>query len=166
MSQKTSPFDRLTERMKRYSSIERLLLMRNLGYGGAATCLVVLLSLTQVRANAIALKISAFSAAVALPMWLLLGAIYEIYIFLGKGSYGHLRTKSAANYIGLTSFVAGLGSFGAAGGVVWFLDPQAFYAFAATSVIATFVGIRFHIVIAQWWFSTDGPGGRDGEQLQ
>ncbi len=131
--------------------------MRNLGYGGAAACLVVLVGLAQVGAKDPALRISVFSASVALPIWLLLGGIYEFYIFLGKQSYPHLRTKFSVNLIGLITLMAGLGSVGATGGVIWFLIPEAAWVFGAVALVATLVGAMFNLVLARWWYGADGP---------
>lgn len=161
MAQQSSKTDRLTERMRRYASVERLMLMRNLGYGGAATCLVVLVGLAQVGAKDPALKISVLSASAALPLWLLLGAIYELYIFLGKQSYAHLRTQFAVNFIGFVALAAAAGSVGATGGVIWFLMPEAAWVFSAVSIVAFLLAGIFHVFLARWWYGAKGPS--DGE---
>ena len=134
------------------------MLMRNLGYGGAAACLVVLVGLTQIGAKDPALKISVLSASVALPLWLLLGGIYEFYIFLGKQSYAHLRTKFATNFIGLIALSAGAGSLGATGGVIWFLMPEAAWAFCVVAVFSIVLAGIFNVFLARWWFGPGGPG--------
>jgi len=148
--------------MRKYPSVERLMLMRNLGYGGAAACLVVLVGLTQVGAKDPALRVSVLSASVALPLWLLLGGIYEGYILLGKQSYAHLRTKFAANFIGLIALAAAAGSLGATGGVIWFLMPEAAWAFGAVAVVAIALAGIFNMFLARWWFGTGGPGSNSG----
>lgn len=137
--------------------------MRNLGYGGAATCLVVLVGLAQVGAKDPALKISVLSAAVALPLWLLLGGIYELYIFLGKQSYAHLRTRFAVNFIGLVALAAASGSVGATGGVIWFLMPEAAWACAAVAIVAMLLAGIFHVFLARWWFGAKGPGSGESD---
>ena len=164
MPQTPSKVDRLNERMQRYASVERLVLMRNLGYGGAAACLVVLVGLTQVGAKDSALKISVLSASVALPLWLLLGGIYEYYIFLGKQSYAHLRTKFATNFIGAIALIAGAGSLGATGGVVWFLMPEAAWTFGVTVVFAISLAGVFNVHLARWWFGSGGPGNNTNDR--
>src|SRR5882724_4807216 len=105
MSTRRSNIDKLHLRLRRYPSHERLVLLRNLGYGGAAICLAVLVGLTQVGAKDSALKITVICASVALPAWLMLGAIFEYYIFLGKESYPHLRTNSVNRFLQLWMFV-------------------------------------------------------------
>jgi hypothetical protein len=81
------PTDRLTKRMYRYTSIDRLMLSRNLSYGVA---------LTQVGVKDIGLEVSVISSSVALPIGLLIGGVYESYIFFGRQSYAHLRTGFSA----------------------------------------------------------------------
>lgn len=137
--------------------------MRNLGYSGSAVCLVILVGLTQIGAKDIALKISVYSASIALPIWLLIGAIYEYYIFLGKQSYPHLRTKFFSGLVGIAFTVAGLGMVGATGGIIWFLIPEAAYAFAASSLVAFFLGAFFQVHLARWWFREGGPGTKEGD---
>lgn len=150
MPAQPSKSDRLNERMRRYASHERLLLMRNLGYGASAACLVILVGLTQVGAKDIALMVSVYSASIALPVWLLIGAIYEHYLFLGKQSYPHLRTKFYYGLVGLAYTVAGLGIVVATGGIIWFLLPEAAYAFIASSLVAFMLGGIFQVHLARW----------------
>jgi hypothetical protein len=163
MPNQKSKSDRLSERIRRYPSHDRLLLMRNLGYGGAAACLVILLGLTQIGTKFIALKISVFSASIALPFWLLIGTIYEYYIFLGKLSYLHLRTKFLIGLVGFSFVVASLGIAIATGGVIWFLLPEAAYAFSASGLIAFALGGIFQAHLARWWFREAGSSEKDDD---
>jgi hypothetical protein len=158
MATKPSRIDLLSERLRQFASIERLMLMRNLGYGGAAACLVVLVGLTQVGAKEVSLKVSVFSAAFALPLWLLLGGIYELYIFLGKQSYPHLRSKFAVHFTSVVFLFAGLGSVATTTGVIWFLVPEAAMLFLGTCVLVAILGSIFHVLLARWWFGVGGPG--------
>lgn len=140
------------------------MLMRNLGYGGAAACLVVLIGLTQVGAKEISLKISVFSAAFALPLWVLLGGIYELYIFLGRQSYPHLRSRFAAQFTSAVFLLAGLGSVATTAGVIWFLVPEASIIFLTMCVLVATIGSIFHVFLARWWFSAGGPGASSGKR--
>lgn len=149
--------------MRRYASHDRLLLLRNLGYGGAAVCLVVLVGLIQIGAKDIALKVSVYSASVALPFWLLIGAIYEYYIFLGKQSYPHLRTKFVSSLVNFCFLIAGFGMIGATSGIVWFLLPEAAYAFGVSTLIAFSLGVIFQAQLARWWFLDGGPDTKDSD---
>ena len=145
--------DQLNERIWRYSSAERLTLLRNLGYGGAAASLAVLAGLTQVGAKDSALQVSVFAASVSLPAWLLIGSIYEYYIFLGKQSYGHLRTRFLIALSSGLLLVAGLGMLATTGGIIWFLIPEAAYAFGVSVLLAVVLGIVFQWHLAGWWSS-------------
>ena len=109
--------DLLTQRIRRYPSSERMILLRNLGYGGAAACLAILAGLAQVGAKDPALKVSVYAASIALPAWLLIGSVFDYYIFLGKQSYGHLQGKFAVALTSTLYAVAGLGMFVATGGI-------------------------------------------------
>lgn len=70
------------------------------------------------------MKLSVYSASIALPAWLLIGGVYEYYIFLGTQSYPHLCSKFHAGSVGSCSFIASLGMFSEMGGVIWFLLPK------------------------------------------
>lgn len=157
MSAENSKSDRFANRLRQNLSLERLMLMRNLGYGGAAACLVILLGLTQPDRKALCLKISVISVSFALPLWLLLGIIYEYYIFLGKESYSHLHTKLSRVFVLTTASIAGLGIVLGTGGVIYFLMPVATYVFAGVGFIAVIFGWVFQTYLMRWWFSNDGP---------
>ena len=143
--------DLLTQRIRRYPSSERMILLRNLGYGGAAACLAILAGLAQVGAKDPALKVSVYAASIALPAWLLIGSVFEYYIFLGKQSYGHLRGEFAVALTSALYAVAGLGMFVATGGIAWYLVPDAAYAFAVSAFCAVVLGLAFHAHLAGWW---------------
>ena len=153
-----SRVDQLNDRLQRHISTEGLLLARNLSFGGAATCLIVLVGLAQVGAGGVALKISVLSASVALPMWLLRGIIYEIYIFLGKQSYQHLRSKFPTRFMNSLTMIAVFGSLGATGGVIWFLMPEAAWLFAAVVFLAAILLSIYQWFLARWWFGPGAPG--------
>lgn len=162
MSTQPSKSDLLGARVRRYPSHDRLLLIRNLSYGAAAACLAVLAGLTQVGAKSIALQVSVYSASIALPIWLLIGAVYEYYIFLGKQSYPHLRTRFFMILVALTSAIASLGMVGMIVGIIWFLIPEAAYAFGLSALVAFVLGSAFQVHLARWWFRAGGPGMSDG----
>ena len=150
--------------MHRYASLERLMLMRNLSYGGAAASLVILLGLIQIGAKNIFIQASTISISASLPLWLLLGGIYEFYIFLGKESYSHFRKKSTLNFLGAILFFAGLGMITSIGCILWFLMPEATYIFGAASLISLILAGLFHSLLQRWWFSPDGPEPEERSQ--
>lgn len=153
----TSKNERFNNRMHRYASLERLMLMRNLSYGDAAASLVILLGLIQIGAKNIFLQASTASISASLPLWLLLGGIYEFYIFLGKESYPHYRKKSTLNFLGVILLFAGLGMVVSIGFILWFLLPEATYIFGAASLISLVLGGLFHFLLQRWWFGPEGP---------
>lgn len=163
MTIQPSKSDRLVERMKRYVSHDRLLITRNLSYGAAAACLVILVGLAQISIHTTALEISVYSASIALPIWLLIGGVYEYYIFLGKQSYPHMRTKLFTRFVGVNFSVAGLGTLGATGGIVWQELPKAIYAFGASALIALILIMAFQNHMAHWWFRDGGPGAKESD---
>lgn len=153
----TTRNERFTKRMYRYASFDRLLLMRNLSYGSAAASLVILLALIQIGAKNTFIQVSTISISASLPLWMLLGGIYEYYIFLGKESYPHFRKKSTLNFVGAVLFFAGLGMITSLGCMLWFLMPESTYIFGAACLISIVIFIAFHASIQSWWFSSEGP---------
>jgi len=157
--------DKLRLRLKRYVSHDRLVLLRNLGYGGAAVCLAFLVSLTQVGAKTSLLKTGIVCASIALPAWLLLGTIFEYYIFLGKESYAHLRTRFLGTLIAVCMSIGGGGTYGVALATIWFLFPEAAYTFMAFSLAAAVSAVVFQWHLAEWWYGDHGPAHRAGEDV-
>lgn len=155
--------DRFRNRFYKYVSTERLMLMRNLCYGGAAACTVILLGLIQGGAKTMPLQISTLSIAVALPLWLLLGSIYEFYIFLGKESYLHYRKDGTLSFFHAILVVAGLGMAISVGGIIYSLMPAAAYVFGAVALVSIILGDLFKAVLQRWWFGFDGPGSKTDE---
>jgi len=153
-------YDVLTERIRRYPSAERLTLLRNVGYGGAALCLAVLVGLTQVGAKDAALRLSVYSASIALPLWLLIGGLYEYCIFLGKQSYPHLRTTFMTRLVTGLYLAASSAMFAITAGIVWFLSSAAAYMLAASAFIAIIALAVFHAHLARWWAQQIAP--KDG----
>lgn len=156
-----SKTDRLTALLRRYPSAERLVLLRNFAFGGAAACAAAILAVTQVGATKLELQIAVVSAAFGIPAWICLGGLYEYYIYLGPRSYAHLRQQSTTSFFSVMMITAGLALVGAFGGVIWYLSKTAFGVFVIASVIGTLVFSGFHVFLARWWFGADGPGAKD-----
>jgi len=160
----SSKNERFNNRLHRYASLERLMLMRNLSYGGAAASLVILLGLIQIGTKNTFIQVSTISISGSLPLWLLLGAIYEFYIFLGKESYPHFRKKSTLNFLGVILLLAGSGMVTSIGCILWFLLPEATYIFGTASLISLVLGGLFHTFLQRWWFGPDGPEPEEENQ--
>jgi hypothetical protein len=118
-----------------------LTLYRNMGFGAAATCLIILLSIAQIRETHIALKISTFSAIIGIPPWLLLSLIYDHHLVIGKQIYGHIETPFMGILIRILILFGGLGLVFAVVGITYFLDP-----------IATLVLLVIGLVEILGWF--------------
>ena len=157
MPDPNSSTERFKKRLRRYSSLDRLMITRNFSYGGAVTCLIILLELLQVGSKVTSLQISTLSISFALPFWILLGGFYEYYIFLGKESYAHLRTNLSINFVNTILGLACLGTVLAIGGIFYFLMPIAAYVFVFFGFVAVIIGGLFQFYLEKWWFSPEGP---------
>jgi hypothetical protein len=155
---------RLHALMHRRTGVDSLLLMRNVGYGGSAACLVILLALIPAGPREAGLMVSLLSTSISLPFWLLIGIVYEYYIFLGERSYPHLRTGLFVGVVGFSMAMAGLGMIAAVSGILWFLLPEAAYAFGASCLLALLLIGCFQHHITAWWFRDGGPGGKEDHE--
>jgi hypothetical protein len=163
-SKKTpSKLDRLAQRMQRYPSEGRLVLMRNLALGSAAACLAVLIQILQVGMKDDALTVSVLATAVGMPFGLAWAFLFEYYIFLGPRSYPHFRSIIRSQLIGVLGAVSGIALLVAVGGVLWHLLPKAAFVFAGVAAMVIVVLLGFHVNIACWWFSARGPGSIDSD---
>lgn len=161
---KPSKFDRLQfEIIRRQISPPFLALYRNASFGAAALCLGFLLGIAQVEAKSIALEISVFCAAAALPLWFLSGLIFECYLVLGEQSHEHLRSLFARGIVGAVWFLAITPVGTAVGGVIYFLNPEALWLFAGSVVVALLIYLGFSLHIASWWYGSNGPGSTEEE---
>jgi len=161
---KPSKFDRFQlELLQRQISPPFLSLYRNLSFGTTAICLGLLIGIAQVEAKSLALEISVFCAAAALPLWFLSGTIFEYYLVLGEQSHEHLRTLFARGIVIGLWFLA-CGPVGVAvGGVIYFLNPWAFWLFGGSTVVAILIYLAFSFHIASWWSASDGSSSTEEE---
>ncbi len=156
-----SNFDRLSDRIKRYPSEGRLMLLRNLAFGAAAVCLVIFVQIIQVGAASLPLKVCVLAAAIGMPLWLAVGGCYEYYIFLGAKSYSHFRNGKGYEFLGAIASIAGVSLLITIGSALYYLVPEAVYVFAAGIGIGFVVMLGFHAHIARWWYGSAGPGEHD-----
>lgn len=140
--------DAMHERLVSDVTVDRLALIRNSFFGGAAVCLAILIALTQVGANDPSLRFSVFASAFALPLWLLQGAIIEYYILLGPCSYSHYHRTMTARVTVFVMTVSIVALFAAVVAMINFLVPAAAWLFSGTCVTALYINKRFHISIA------------------
>ncbi len=158
---KLSATERLSRRMYQYPSESRLLLLRNLSFGSAAACLVVISQIIQVGAKDSALAASVTAGCVAMPLWIAVGAVFEYFLNLGKRSYPFLQKQSFRVCIALLMLVAGLGLLLEAGAAIWYLSVTAAWIFAGSVVVAVLSVALFQAVLANWWYGPNGPDAKD-----
>lgn len=158
---KFSNAGRLALRMHRFTSLERIHMMWNLSLGGAAASLAILLALTQVQSRQVAYSVCTFTAATSMPLWFLTAALYEGYIFLGRKSFSHMKTKSAVFVFGPLSLIAGVTLVACISSLLWILEPAAAAAFIVTTVFSGVVMNRFTANLADWWFNKNDPDDND-----
>jgi cobalamin synthase len=165
---KNEKIKKLSKRLDRYMSAERLILMRNLSYGAAATSLIILVCLVKVGVKEFPLRICMYGVAIALPLWFVLGGFYEMYIFLGKKSFPHLQTRFSQYFVQLVVLTAGIALVTAVGSLFFYLSPAAAYAFGLTALLGFWLVLKSWESLALWWFRDDGPGSRDevDEQIE
>lgn len=160
---KPSKVDRLQlEIIRRQISPPFLSLYRNMSFGTTAICLGLLIGIAQVGAKSWVLEISVFCASAALPLWFLLGVIFECYLVLGEQSHEHLRTRFARGVVLVIWFFACAPLGVAVAGVIYFLNEGAFLLFAGSAVAAMLIYLGFNFHMASWWYAPNGPGSTEG----
>lgn len=155
-NKKTSNAEQLNKHVQRYASSEELLLMRNLSYAASATCFVILMGLIQVGTKELPIQVSAIAASIGLPSWLLIGSIFENYVFVGRKSFPHFRTRFARHFLGAFLLIAGFSIFSAVGGIVYYLSIEACLIFVIMSVTCFFLMSVYQSHLGEWWASKNG----------
>lgn len=160
---KESPSERLNRRVNQHPSESRLLLARNLSYGSAAACLVVIAEVIQVGAKDRALEIAVVAGCISMPLWIAIGSIYECFVYLGKRSYPFFRRKLFRIAVGVTIAVAGLGLLTEVGAVAAYLSEIALWSYITSVTASAVLGAALWEVLARWWYESDGPGAKEDE---
>lgn len=125
------------KKLWRYVSESKLLLMRNLSFGGAGICVAVILVLTQVGIKDIFYLVALTSASIATPAWVALASSYETYIFLGKRSYAHLRSPLTQHLLAPMMLTGAIGLLVSLTALIWHLSELAVECFAGSAVSMT-----------------------------
>jgi hypothetical protein len=142
--------------MYQYPSEGRLLLLRNLCLGAAASCLLILIQLAQVGVQPLELQVTAIAASAAIPLWIGAANLYEAYVFLGRKSFGLLKTGGPWT-IKAAITLAGLAEIVAVGGLIWHLSALAFAAFVFALILSAALVFRQMLTLAHWWADTNSP---------
>jgi hypothetical protein len=147
----------LNAHIQRYPSLDRLMMMRNVCFGSAAACLIVLIGSFQATKGSTVFGVSTACNAFAIPLWLIAGMGYENYIFIGKRSYAHFRTKFVQAYFAGIVATAGILTWVGVGTFIDLLSELAAVFYVAASLVAIVLGSIFHRLMATWWCSNVAP---------
>ena len=162
--QRSWKWNRLLERINRFPTAEGIALARNLAYGGAAACLVMLTQILQLNATDTALDVSVFGAAIALPLWIATGTIYEFFMTLGERSHAFMRRKALQTLVTAIMLPAILALFASVGGMIWHLSHVAFGIFVLMTCVAIIYVLAFQHVLGIWWYREGGPGANEAKR--
>ena len=124
---------------------KQLPMLRNMMYGMAATCVVLLLAILSLNKGGFLLAVALVSAGIAMPVALLSGSILEHCLVIGeRATLSHFVNRVTTLEIGLAfSGVAGLFLFLSFLTLIWSSSSVAAVAFLVASVAS----------IAGWkWF--------------
>jgi len=141
----------LAERINSEPNESRLSMSRNMHYGAAGVCLLVLTLLVQMGGDSRAFRASLVSSAVGIPVFLLLGSIYEYYIVLGEQSYGHLRLARTQALIGTLLSIGGGALLLAVASLIHAAFPPAMFIFFLVAAIAALVATWFYRNLSAWY---------------
>jgi len=127
-----------------YPSESRIGLYRNLSYGGAGSCLIMILALLQVWTDSTSLTVALYAACAAIPGFFALGGIYEAYIFAGKKSYGHFKGNFSQELTTIMFFLSGLSLLTSLVSIIFYLSEVAAFVFGGSLVISLVVAFIFN----------------------
>ena len=151
--------DLLSERMSRYPSESKFQMFRNLSFGAAGSCLLMLSIIFPRGATELPLQISLYASAAGIPIWLTVGGLYESYIALGPKSYSHFRGTFAQPLFGLLYLLGGLALVSSLGGVLYFLSDTSAYILGGGIVFSILITVIFHVQLANWFYSSRSDAG-------
>lgn len=141
----------LAERINAEPNESRLSMSRNMHYGAAGVCLLVLTLLVQMGGSSRAFLASLVSSAVGIPIFLLLGSIYEYYIVLGEPSYAHLRLPRTQALIGTLLTIGGGALLLSVASLIHAAFPPAMFIFFVVAAIAALVATWFYRDLSRWY---------------
>ncbi|HZZ91389.1 MAG TPA: hypothetical protein VFE23_02445 [Usitatibacter sp.] len=152
--------DRLIENLAN-DNPEALTLSRNIAYGGAAACLVLLSQIIQVGAGVLSLKVSVIAACIGMPAFLAAGTMLEYLIILGPASHPFGRSVRFRACVYSALCFGGLSLMCCADAAAFYLSEIAGWVLLAFSVIALTLVQLCWAFVAQWWFGPNGPGEKE-----
>lgn len=132
-------------------SHSQLELSRAVPYGGAASCLALLIAITQVQSRAPDVQIVIASAAIALPLWLVQATVYEFYMYLGPRSHSHYKAAFTQLLLKKLGYLAGLSLATGVGALIHCLLSWALWVYLAAILLSFYFLHSFHTNLAVWW---------------
>ncbi len=123
---------------------------RNLCFGGAGASLAIVLLLAPSAPSAGPLVSALTCAAIALPLWVMLGSTYEYLLHVGETSYGFLRSPKAQVIHALAELAASLLLLAAVASVIWLSSRLLAVAFVVVSLLCVWLLMRFVDQLAIW----------------
>jgi|SRR5665213_228083 len=157
-------WDRMLNRTGGQPTENSFMLLRNLAFGGAAACLVVLTQIIPLGVTADSLRISVYSAAAGMPFFVGAGGIFEFFITLEKPSYSFMWNDGPRILASGLLLLGGASILGVIGGVTWYLSSTAFWIFVAATVFTLLYVSAFQAVLGLWWYREGGPGATETDE--
>lgn len=137
-------FTRLTLKLKQRTSSSSLQLVRNTCLAASATATAITIALTQVAVKSAPLLIAAYGAAIALPIWLAVAVVIELYLHMGESTYVHLNNLRVSRPYLFMQYAGALSLYASFCGIVFYLSPWALLVFAFSSLAgAAYVAVAY-----------------------
>ena len=150
-SQKTD-VERLRALSNRYVSESKLQMSRNLCYGAAGFSFLVVFLIVESGIESSAVDLSLRSAVFSMPIWFLIGSLYEQLVLIGKASHSYLRTQSWERNLAVLGLSAGLGTYVSICALFWHLGRWLLPIFLAASGFALYHHFRMERELAHFVF--------------
>ena len=148
--EKKKPLEKLSENIYKNINENRITLSRNLSYGSSAACLILLLQVIPIGVDNQALKISTLSAVIGMPLWFLIGTIYDMHISAGENSHGYFAKVQTQNILGLLFTIAGLALLVSISAAIWYLSKDLAIAFIILSSCCIVAGSIYMSMLAEY----------------
>jgi hypothetical protein len=157
--------------------VDKLMMNRNLALGGAAASLIILLSVYQTGLRIAPVwpgmaewlygpqpryyelyggYFALYGAAIAMPFWLAISVVYELYIVMGDDSFAHMRRKPATAFLAILLCIAFFAQLASVSGLFMHLLTDALWWFLGASAAASILAFAQYFYFERWWKKRDG----------
>ena len=121
--------------------------MKSESIGGASVSMAIILLITQLKPDSLALQVSLLAAAIGLPLWICTWQIMSIYCSNGEISLKYLNTIRAM-WLPATLWLFGiLALFISLVALIWYMSKLASILFVLSSVCMAVVSVRHTLYI-------------------